>query len=103
MGRMFYKYSVYVIRNGKDEFFADVTTATAARKLICRCYEIGANINKMWVKNNETGLFEGMVQTYTGYNGRNYVYCTTDSKERKINTDGTFVKKKKNEWRPFGL
>lgn len=98
---MFYKFSVW--ENGQT-FYADVTTEKAARQLICQLWEIApTRAKKMWVKNNETGLFVGLVARYTRNGKVEYAYETTDSKVRVINTDGTFVKKTKKQPSPFGL
>ena len=100
--RMFYKFSVW--DDDGNRFYADVTTETRARQLICHMWQIAPSRAKgMWVKDNESGLLVGKVYRYSQYGKSVYSYETTDSKIRKINEDGTFVKPKKKTPAPFGL
>lgn len=97
MSHLYFKYSV-VYDNW--EWYANATTETMARK---RIIDAGGFDGKMWVRNNETGLLIGLVRRYH-YGSLQYLYETTDGRERRINADGTFVKKtKKKEAHPFGL
>ena len=102
MAGLYYKFSVYTERkNGKMEKYADCTTETKARALGIQLLYPRVT---PWIKNNETGLFIGMIERYNNYGIMEYIYTTTDSRERKINKDGTFVKKtKKTKPAPFGL
>lgn len=97
MGRMFYKYSVWM-DDGKT-FWSNNTTEKSAIATIIVYYGISSSTaRKMWVKNNETGMIIGTVHKL----GDKFTYETTDGRERYVNKDGTFVKKPKGT-NAFGL
>lgn len=97
MGRMFYKYSVWM-DDGKT-FWSNTTTEKAAIAAIIDYYGISSSTaRKMWVRNNETGMLIGMVNRL----GNRFTYETTDGRERYVNKDGTFVKKPRGT-NAFGL
>lgn len=98
MTRLYFKYSVVYGKN--REWYANATTETMARKIIINAD--GFN-GKLLVKNNETGLLIGLVDRYNHYGIMEYTYETFDGRERRINADGTFVKKAKRKGTPFGL
>lgn len=110
MAKSSVKYGLYDAKRGFD-VPGQFATLTRARRAICNYYNGSPRYARnLWIKNLKTGHIVGKVDVYIQDMSIIYVYTTVDSKERRINTDGTFVKKKvssqygiKGKLKPFGL
>lgn len=71
-------------------------TELKARKKVCEHF-LGW-YRQLWIMEKSTGRFALIEKK-----NKRILITYNDSKEKWLNADGTFVKKKKNEWRPFGL
>lgn len=88
-------------RNGNPEGspIAQAPTDLKARKLCARLMERGYYSRGLWAEDHTTKKFFLIEPFGKGV----LLYTNSDSVEKKLDMNGNVIKKKKAEWRPFGL
>ena len=93
------KYSFAVMDDRNDAKLYITKTEKDARKYIIGYYSVSPNTARhLWVVDYYTHRKIGIINEYGKYGGGlEYTYETTSGSERRVNKDGTYVKKRKSD------